>query len=354
MLADGVVTLAECLRAQGYVTGFGSNNVHASPFFKMTQGVRNAVFKPGLHPPGMLREFAKWLAGRHQDRPCFAVVVTRDAHTNYDPKYEYYLRFNRSAEPVAPTDYARHPDWLRKKIDALLKAKSPVPPELQRQWIDLYDAELAQLDDALSRVPDLLQAAGRQSNTIIAVIGDHGELFFEHGRIGHSGMPHEPVLHVPLILHGPGIPSGKRIKRLVRSIDLYPTLAALAGASVPHVVQGRSLLPILRGDESALPPMSALASFVRAKAVYHMVRAGDHKLVYDALNDTRQLYDLQRDPRELNNIIDAEPDLAERLNQLLSEWLRSEQALREHIDRGPERELSPEVLEQLRSLGYIR
>jgi arylsulfatase A-like enzyme len=319
----------------------------------MTQGADDAVCNPRLGTRKILRALARWLEKTDRKTPWLATLVTRDAHANYDPMYQYYRRFTRSPEPLSRSAYVGFPERVRAEIDAAIAAGAPFDPEVKRQWSDLYDAELAQLDDRFATIPAILERAGCGSNTIIVITGDHGERFFEHGRICHSTYLDEPVLHTPLILRGPGIPSGVRIEQVVRSIDLYPTLAALAGATVPDVVQGRSLLPILGGDEQALPPVSALASFVRSSMVFHMVRAGSDKLVYYASEGVREMYDLQRDPGELNNIVDASPQRARHLEALLAEWLSAEEALREHVAYGPERRLTPEVLEQLRSLGYL-
>ncbi|UCG17130.1 MAG: sulfatase [Phycisphaerales bacterium] len=354
-LSDGVVTLAECLREVGYETGYQNNNIHAGRFFNMTQGFDDAGFHDyQVDTPRMLAEFAAWVRRLDRNKPFFFFLLTRDPHLTYDPHYEYYHKFDRSSPPVARHGYSGFlfARAVRTEIQKRLKDKQPPGREYEQRWIDLYDAELAQLDDVLRAVPVILAEAGRQSNTVIVVTGDHGERFFDGltKNIGHSGALDEPVLHVPLLICGPGIPAGRRINRIVRSIDIYPTVAELARADVPDLVQGESLLPFLFGDAEALAPRTAFASYAETR---HAVRDGNFKLHY-ANGAAQALYDLQSDPAESLNRLDAESEVAARLERRVLGWLDQERALQEIISEGRAREMTPEVIEQLRSLGYVQ
>jgi arylsulfatase A-like enzyme len=355
-LADEVVTLAECLGESGYATACQVNNIHAGAFFNMTQGFDDC----GAHDfqvetDAMVARFADWLARIDKSRPMFFFLLTRDPHITYNPSYEYYLKFNRAPEAVPAAQARAYPFALRKKLNKLLKAKEPVDPALQQRWIDLYDAELAQLDNALRRIPRVLAEAGRGSNTIVFVTADHGERFFEHDNIGHSGPLDEHVLHVPLIVHGPGIPSGRRVKKVVRSIDVYPTVAFLAGAEVPDVVQGTNLMPLIaEGPDGAadFPELTAFSSYDRPSITLHAVRDGPYKLRTHS-NGSRWLYDLRTDPGEVHDLFSAKPAIAERMGATLDRWLNQEEILRGVVAQGDTRSLTPEVLDELRSLGYI-
>ena len=350
ILGDDIVTLAECLRDVGYATAARINNVQAGEFFNLTQGFDDAVTSHDLDTPGMLDEFAAWLRTLSPDKPFLFFMLTRDAHIPYDPQHEYYLKFNRSAQAVPPERFRGYCHWLRQQVERRVEQRRPVHPGLRQKWVDLYDAELAQLDDALSRLPALLDETGRRAETLIVVIADHGERFFERGRIGHSRIPDESVVHVPLIFSGLNVPAGRRLHPVVRSIDVYPTLAELAGADVPDVLQGTSLLPIVYGDPEQFPTLTAFSSY---KDVHHAVRDGDLKLHLWG-DGRRSLHDLEADPRELQDVWAERPDEAMRLDGLLCQWLDEEDALRQLVAHPDTRELTPEVIEQLRSLGYLR
>lgn len=353
-LSSDVVTLAECLREAGYVTGYLNNNIHAGKFFNMTQGFDETGFHDfGVDTQRMVNEFTNWVRQVDKGKPFFFFMLTRDPHITYDPRYEYYRRFDRSHDPVPQQNYHafRYARAVRTRIEACLKKPEPVADELKQRWIDLYDAELAQLDDALRRIPIVLEEVGRKSNTIIVFTADHGERFFDGIRkgIGHSADLDEPVLRVPLIVWGPGIPGGKRVDQVVRSIDIYSTLVEFAQAEAPDMLQGMSLLPLILNDPQDTPPRSAFSS--RAEA-FHTVRYGNYKLYYQD-SRARALYDLDSDPGEAHSILDAQPEVASRLEQRLLSWLEQERVLRDLISEGQTRKITPEVMEQLRSLGYV-
>lgn len=350
ILADGIVTLAECLRDAEYATAARINNVHAGDFFNMTQGFDDALTAHTMDTVDMLNDFATWVGGLDREQPFFFFMLTRDTHIPYDPDYESYLKFNRSSQEVSRERFPEYCRWLRKRVEKRMDNHQRVSPELRRKWIDLYDAELVQLDRALSRIPAILEDADRLANTLIVVIADHGERFFEHGKIGHSNVPDEAVVRIPLIFSGLDLPSGLRIRPVVRSIDLYPTLAALVGAEPPDVLQGIDLLPMILDGPEQFPRLTAFSSY---KNAYHTLRDGDFKL-HLRPDGRRELYDVDDDPGELTDLIDRESAVAQRLDEELYRWLDEEEKLRKLVAHGTVRTLTPEVIEQLRSLGYIK
>jgi arylsulfatase A-like enzyme len=346
-LADEIVTLPELLAASGYATLGRVNNIHAGHHFNMDQGFQDTrSLDSDHHTPEMLGDFERWVSDLPPDQPFFFFLLTRDAHVSYQPDYAFYRRFARA--PVAEGEYEAWVRDLKPRMKALERAGAQIPDDLQTQWVDLYDAELRQLDAALSTLPAILERTGRESNTILVLTADHGERLFDaHGTTSHGGgFMEEHLIHIPLIFHGEGIPAGTRIDDLVRSIDVYPTLAEVARAESPDVVQGRSLLPQIRGD--TLPAVSAFASHEER---FHVVRLGNQKL---HSSDTREprLYDVANDPEEIAERRDSKRELA-RLQEELDRWLDEEEALRSRVARGQARELSPRALEELRELGYI-
>src|SRR6185312_10840664 len=101
-----------------------------------------------------------------------------------------------------------------------------------------YDGEIAYVDQQIGR---LLSAVGKKSpagKTIIAVLSDHGESLSEHGEYTHGVFLYDATLRIAFLMSGPGIPSGKRIKQQVRSIDFLPTVLSLLGGDAPSNVQG--------------------------------------------------------------------------------------------------------------------
>lgn len=350
VLADEIVTIPEVLAAAGYATMGRNNNIHAGAAFNMDQGFENTKdLASDYDTPKMLRDFDRWLGGLEPGQPFFFFLLTRDVHVTYKPLYEVYRRFARA--PVIPeagfTEYAKE---LHPRIKALDEAGEEIPEELKRQWIDLYDAELAGLDEALSELSVILEHHGRAERTVVILTADHGERLFDpHGAISHGGgFLEQHLVHIPLIMRGAGIPEGVQIDPVVRSIDILPTLAALAETEPPDVVQGRSLLPLLRGEETR----SAVSGFATHMENEHAVRMGRHKLHHDP-DGTIALYDVEADPEETSERSADDPDRTLAMRSELERWLEQERALRGLVAAGEVRELAPEVIDGLRELGYV-
>lgn len=351
VLADDIITIAECLKDAGYKTFCRNNNIHASHFFNMLQGFDDAPPVYGdFDTPMMLADLETFLEKSDTDTPFFAFMLTRDAHVPYAPSYEFYRKFCRSERIVPPSALLEYCELMKLGVNQMARERMPFPDQLKRDYVDLYDADLNQLDTDLSAIPALLKKTKRDANTVIIVTADHGERFFgAHGLLGHAGgFMGEALTHIPLVFSGWGIPDNRVVPQQVRSIDLYPTLAALAGATPPPVVQGRSLLPLICGDTSQ-PELSAFTSY---REQDHAVRMDGYKLHLFADGHT-ELYNIKEDQHELKDLSQSQPEQADKLADELKRWLDLEAKLSEQVARGEMRELSPEALEALRDLGYI-
>jgi len=197
-------------------------------------------------------------------------------------------------------------------------------PLLNQQQIDTirraYQAQLASLLDVDRGVTAIVQAlaqAGKLDNTLIVFTSDNGYLNGEHRIAQGKLVPYEPSIRVPLIMRGPGIPAGEHLKQLVTNADLAPTIAAVANARPARIVDGRSLLPLFqdptlewgrdilleRGPDSKHP-----------EQVFTGLRTPRFKYV-EYLNGDKELYDLAKDPGELQNRV-ANPAYATIRNEL--------------------------------------
>ena len=360
VLADEVTTLAETLRHAGYATAAAINNVHVSEHFNMIQGFDTAVVDKRLDAARMVEVFGDWLGTVPADEPFFFFLMSRDPHVTFDPRYEGYLAFNRSETTVAPEDYRKYVFAVRRSVLKALEIDEEVPPDLKTQYIDLYDAELAQQDAALALLPLALERAGRADTTVIVVTADHGEHFFEHGLVGHGpARLDETVVHIPLIFAGPGIPAGVRDGSLVRSIDLFPTLAALAGTEGPDVLQGRDLLadPDFSAEHARAKPGEpaddGMGAFATVYDNEHMVRRGNLSF-YLRKDGAHELFDLSQDRDELRDLSTQLPEQSAELHTTLRLWLERERELQNRVSRGDARRLEEDAVEALRELGYIQ
>lgn len=351
VMPEKLVTLAELLGDAGYRTASRVNNLHAGSFFRVTAGFDNELTDNQIGTPRMLRDFEEWLAETAAGDPFFFFLFTLDAHTPYNPDYEFYLRTARDPQPVSRGEYRAFRQGVYRRVMDILDGDQEWPEDLQRDWIDLYDAEILQLDHALSRLPAILEHAGVAEETVIVVTADHGERFFEHGRVDHGWWPDEPVIEIPLIFAGPSIPRGVRVEPVVRSIDVYPTLASLAGVEPPDYVQGVSLEPFFRRPD-ATPRLSAYSQ--GRGGTEYALRRGPYKLRSTTRSaEPPRLYDVVADPMETHDLSEELPRIHRELREELSRWLRSSRALRREIGQARSRELTPEAVEELKSLGYL-
>ncbi len=168
-----------------------------------------------------------------------------------------------------------------------------------------YVSEVEVLDAALGRIAELLERKHARRAYLI-VSADHGEAFGEHGTTFHSKTLYQELLHVPLVLWGPGIPA-RTIDERVGLIDVGATVLELFRAPPQPEGMAQSLLPLVvgQGDHRRTQPLAAEGRLARA-----FFTTQDLKVIEDARHKTVEVYDLVADPRELHDLFDGDPDRA--------------------------------------------
>jgi len=249
---------------------------------------------------------------------------------------------------VAPhSPYLRHPYGFLKSQPAKTAANLGM-------LRSLYEGEVAYMDGVAQELLAQLDKDGLLDNTVVVFVSDHGEEFLEHGKWEHGHSLYQEVLRVPLILAGPGLPQGGRVRQRVELLDIAPTLLELAGASVPPSFSGRSLVPLLRGEEERYAPrpiFSELTSrYLDPKADYTSVIGEKWKVIRRRDPSGRllseEVYDLAADPSEKGPLVpppDATAPLKARLDAFERMSFRKTGAA-----------LSEEEMRKLRSLGYVK
>lgn len=185
------------------------------------------------------------------------------------------------------------------------------------------------VDESLGRILAAIEALGELDNTIVVVTSDHGFWYGEHGLSNERRLAYEEGLRIPMLIRYPKrIRAGLRPDQMVLSIDVAPTMLELAGIEPPRNLQGRSLAPILDGENpdwrsSFLIEYYSDTVFERIfKMGYKAVRTDRYKYIqYVDLDGMNELYDLSGDPYELRNLID-DPDYAEVLLEMQAELQR--------------------------------
>jgi hypothetical protein len=136
--------------------------------------------------------------------------------------------------------------------------------DLEHVWA-LYEGEMRWTDVQVGRILDALDELGLADDTLVVLLADHGDEFFEHGSLGHRQTLYEEVLQVPLVMRLPSrLPAGTRTRGLVSTIDVYATALALLGLPADAALTSRSVLPLVAGgDAEDAPPRAALGRLVR-------------------------------------------------------------------------------------------
>lgn len=230
-----------------------------------------------------------------------------------------------------------------------------------RHLKDLYDAGIRQLDTELARLFGFLADEGLEEETLVVVTSDHGEAFLEHGQVAHYSTEFQELLHVPLILRGPGVPAGARVGAPVSLVDIVPTVLALVDAPTPSDLDGLDLAPLWRGADSSRFEDRFLYGEASGGLTHRMivedvipirrsVRRGRFKLQYESIGETISLYDLDVDPLEQVDVAAEHPEVTAALRGALD---RRHAGPDTAAPGGGERVvLDPEEIERLRALGY--
>ncbi len=357
-------TLAERMQARGYKTvGFVSHTMlsHENGF---DQGFDEYAIAP---------------INRHAHFTISSENVTRMAldwfnkNGNFlEPQQDQAgSRFFMSLHYFDPHfSYMHHPQfdyssWYKGKLKAgagfrtLKEAQPNFTPDDVKFLIDLYREEIKFTDFHIGRLLDELKARGIDKNTMIVFMADHGEEFLEHKAMGHSHTLYEELVHVPFMFSMPGLIQPRRIDTPVSTMDLLPTLEEFFAVPNPRSYwQGRSLKSSLSG--SAEPPDRHIFSELeydapRVPSAHKLsIVAGEQKLITDEITKQHELYNLQKDPLELNNLAASSKELVERLSAELAAFKEMvNKTVDPSIVPAKPAEQSPEQIKQLKSLGYL-
>ena len=313
----GVETIATLLAAHGYRTGAFVSGFPLASRFGLRRGfeVYDDSFVGALARPAFRLEerpgtetvalARRWLDAQ-RGQPSFCWVHLYEPHFPYEPPEPFASRFRD----------------------------------------DPYHGEVATADAALGPLLEPILAAGKAGRTLVVLTADHGESLGEHGEATHGILAYEATLRVPLVLYQPRLLRPRVVADPVRHVDLLPTVLDALALPIPEGLPGTSLLPVASGASSG-----PVTSYFEALA--GQLDRGWAPL-YGVLHDRTkyvdlpipELYELGSDPAESRNLATGQP--------VELEAMRSRLAPLRAADRGtaPERE-SAEVLERLRSLGYL-
>ena len=337
-LREGGVSMAQTLRDAGYRTGFVGK-------WHLDGGPR----QPGFIPPGPRRQGYDFWAANECSHQHFHNTVFRDTPepivldefetTGYARFAEEFVRtaktdtrpFYLSVQWGPPHDPYRAPEeWARRFDPAKLKLRPnwrEGPGVPGREQIAQYYAMTAALDDGIGRVLRAIDEAGVRENTIVLVASDHGDMLGSQG-LRLKRKPWEESINVPGILRWPaGLKAGSRRDVLFTHVDFAPTLLGMAGIAAPRAMQGANLARAIagqgRGPDSAYFEIFGPYAGGAVKAGWRGVRT--ERYMYARYRETPWvLYDLQRDPFEMKNLVEERSAraLMADMEKRLAQWMQ--------------------------------
>ncbi len=346
-LPESHVTLAEVFSAEGYRTGaFVANDAFLGERFQFDQGFATYHVEP-VHADRLNRRAAQWL---REDRgtPFFMFMNFMDTHRIYNT----LPRPGLLPEP-AVQDQGELLDAL---YEAAMPADRPVSGELVARVTDQYDTAVANLDEQIGVLLDFLRDEGVLDETIVVLTSDHGEFLGEHHLVEHSKHVYEEVVHVPLMVRMPGQSQGERIETPVSLADVPDMLfdRMPPGFAAEHRAEfsrdpDRDPL-IVENYYTRRKDLENPAWRDRFDCVRTAIYDWPHKAI-TASNGERELYRLDVDPGEANDLADQEP---RRLQRMVDELLSfMEERGRPGTPDIPDKPLSEREIRRLKSLGYL-
>ena len=404
LIPENVQTLPEILQGAGYATGSFNAAGHIKSEYGFAQGF-DTLFE-GLNfgsffesvPPAIA-----WLDERPQSQPFFMFLHGYDLHRPYvrqslfnhpfddmgpvNPDWEEKLLTRNSTETIFHMrDYARFIGsyfgiklvWhqsgehimdpgLYLEMERVKQGASDKPiPELSqadlKHAVAHYDGSVLSADTYVGLFLEALVEKGLWQDTLVVLTSDHGEDLQDHGYFNHRAVLFDSTTHVPLILGGGVVPEewrGMRRNEMVQAIDIVPTLAEVAGLSPPAGVRGRSLIPGLSGP---VEPDSTIV-FQQGVLGHSSARTSTHRLVFRSVSLTDphyrerlsteplqapvfQLFDLRTDENELDNVLDEQLEVGERLRAEMVAWYGN------MVQSSAARPVDEKVLERLQRRGY--
>jgi arylsulfatase A-like enzyme len=324
-LSPNLVTLAEVLKQNGYVTGGFTGNAGVSADFGFDQG-----FDVYFHDKGKFGSFEQaapraidWLKA-NKDRKFFLFLHGYDVHGQASPAGGFDYRYVDRTYDKRYTGYPQEQEVLRE--EGLERGRVALRDADVQFWRAIYDEKLSRADRLFGQFLAELNRLGLAENTLLVVTSDHGTELWEHGRLDHGFTLYGELLHVPLFIRLPGQRSGKEIAERVSSVDVMPTILDLLEVEMPAHAQdqlrGARLAAAMRGESHPRDVFSE--TDYRQYTYKRSIITPDHwKLIYTLETRSRELFDLNRDPAELTNLAADEPARADELEARLFEHFRA-------------------------------
>jgi len=323
-LSPRLITLAEILKENGYVTAGFTGGAGVSGVFGFNQGfdvyIDDVKFgNLDYSIPGALA----WL-NKNKNRKFFIFLHGYDVHGQSEPSGGFDYRYVDKTYDYKFKGTKKEQEALRE--EGLSQGKIILRDNDVKFWRAVYEEKINRMDSALDRFLTEIEKLNLMQNTILFVVSDHGTEFWEHNRFDHGFTLYDELIRIPLIIKLPNQATGKRIADQVTSVDILPTILDLldigVSGSVKNQLRGMSLTPAFYNLKISRDVYAE--SDYRRYTYKRALRTVDGwKFIYTLENKDKELYDLRNDPGETINLFERRPRIAYELEQKLFRFIKS-------------------------------
>jgi len=316
-----------------YLADKGLLDIHREYIRHYLQGMRSGELRPWDEPPPPLapedhldtytgRKSAEWIRNYNGDKPFYLQVLFPGPHDPFDSPKEYRAMYKPEDMPVGIMDKPSWPVTPQQELVLRWSALDGMTVEQKKLLRTFYYAKVDLIDDAIGEVVKALEERGMLDNTWIIYTSDHGEMLGDH-YMSHKIVFYEGALKIPCIIRPPKGVKGWKSNGLTDQIDITATLMDIADAVSFKDSDGVSLLSKIQAGPDAPDAQTHKEAIYSEVSLYSMVLTDKYKMTVDAL--TRQpteLYDIENDPDELDNIV-RYPELKAVQEELLEKYINT-------------------------------
>ena len=371
VIDKNLVTLAEALEENGYLTAAFVTSQHVTPagnfdqgfdyyqfygnFFSTTEAIISKILRRIIFPKktdsfyatveDVNKDVFYWL-DRARDNNFFIYIHYFDTHAPYIPPTSYV---KESSKPCS-CDYHK---FVKNKIDEnIIISKED---EDLKNLRECYDGEVRYFDYGFKQLIDRLDKEGMLDNLVVVLTSDHGEEFLEHKEYGHGDDLYHEVIHVPILFYYPEkISPDTIVDNYIESIDIAPTILDLVGINPDQFgFCGTSLFPFFKGQrvdkEFNFSEHWGTVWSIQNKEWKLINYSSDYK-TWKGKGKSWELFNIYDDFREENNLFEQEPDIA---NQLVTRLEKFKKYLKENHKKTKTTYLDQGTKEKLKALGYL-
>jgi arylsulfatase A-like enzyme len=324
---NGAQSISKSFQSAKSVFVGGMTNPMKAKLSNVSEGVLEKPTVSGKHACEVFADEAIEFIKAQKDAPFFCYVPFDAPHDPHIVPDDFKVSYNPQSIPVPPNFLPQHP-WDNGEMSIRDEMLLPWPrTELAiKALIAEYYRYVSYLDSQIGRILDALESSPHAKNTIIVFSADSGVARGSHGLVGKQNV-YEHSMRVPLIIAGDGIPQNQRTDAMCYLFDVLPTVGKLCGVQPPSKSEGLEFTSVLKN-----PSQPARSSLMLAyKNVQRAVSDGKWKVIRYPLVNKTQLFDLQSDPEEVNNLAEK-PEHTQRIKDLLASLSREQST---HGDSSP-------------------